>query len=85
MENTIKELQEENKQLRDSLNDIAFINEMQWEELSEFWLNINRLITNEIELEGLCNQWYLNVKNVRVGIMKQCLNNVGRVVIQALI
>jgi len=56
METEFKELEQENSILRNELENIAFINNMEDDELKNFWGTINKLINNEIEQEKHCNK-----------------------------
>lgn len=56
MKEELKELQKDNELIRNQLNDIAFVNGMEGEELDEFWGRILNLIDNEIEQERFCNE-----------------------------
>jgi len=56
MENSFKELREENNLLRENLNNFLFLVEADEETTKDFFKTIERLINNEIELEKFCNQ-----------------------------
>jgi hypothetical protein len=51
----LKELQDEGELIRNELDNIAFINGMEGDELDEFWTTITKLVDNGVELEGLSN------------------------------
>lgn len=55
MKNEFKNLQKENKSLREQLEIIASINKIEHEEHKNFWKLINDLINNEVEQEMHCN------------------------------